>query len=149
VNTVSIAPVEFNDEAVSRFICQPPHGSHKELTLQNRQAGTVRHTLTTLLATDQEQQTALTSAALVGDTKKVRALLKLGADINAQDGQGRTALMFAVINRHTETVKALLHNSADVNTRTDGGDTALSLAASSGDGALTKALLNHRAEARA
>ncbi len=106
----------------------------------------MRHTLTSLLATDQEEQTALMSAALEGDTKKVRALMKLGADINAPDGMGRTALMLAVINRHVETVNALLHNRADVNARTNDGDTALSLAASGGDGAMMKALLNHRAE---
>ncbi len=101
----------------------------------------MRHTLTTLLATDQQGHTALISAALEGDTKKVRALLKLGADINTPDGMGRTALMLAVINRHIETVKALLHNRADVNARTNDGDTALSLAASGDNGALMSALL--------
>ena len=106
----------------------------------------MQHRLTSLLATDQEGQTALISAALEGDSKKVRVLLKLGADINTQDGMGRTALMLAVINRHVKIVKALLHNRADVNITTNDGDTALSLAASGGDGAMTKALLDHRAE---
>ena len=117
--------------------------------MQSRQAGIMRHRLTSLLATDQEGQTALISAALEGDSKKVRVLLKLGADINTQDGMGRTALMLAVINRHVKIVKALLHNRADVNITTNDGDTALSLAASGGDGAMTKALLDHRAEVRA
>lgn len=109
----------------------------------------MRPTLTSLLANDQAEQTALISAALEGDTKKVRVLLKLGADINTPDSMGRTALTLAVINRHVETVKALLRHRADVNARTNDGETAFSLAAAGGDGAIMKALLNHRGEAEA
>lgn len=80
---------------------------------------------------------------------KARALLKAGAEINAQSSKGRTALMLAVINRHVETVKMLLSEGADPSFRSSDGATALSLAASSGDGAMMSALMNHRAEARA
>ena len=106
----------------------------------------MRPTLTSLLATDQEERTALMSASLDGDTNKVRALLKLGADINAPDGKGRTALMFAVINRHAGTAKALLDAGADMSVRANDGATALSLAASSGDGATMRVLMSHRPE---
>ncbi len=109
----------------------------------------MRPTLTSLLATDQQERTALMSAALDGDRNKVRALLKLGADINASDGKGRTALMFAVINRHVEIAEALLYEGADISTRANDGGTALSLAASSGNGALMRVLMSHRAEAHA
>lgn len=109
----------------------------------------MRPTLTSLLATDQEQRTALMNAALDGDTNKVRALLKLGADIDAHDAKGFTALMLAVINRHVETAKTLLHAGADSSARANDGVTALSLAASSGDGATMRVLMSHRAVVRA
>lgn len=50
----------------------------------------MRHTLTSLLTTDQEGRTALISAALEGDTKKVRDLLKLGANKHQCAGRSRS-----------------------------------------------------------
>lgn len=96
---------------------------------------------------NQGQLTALMSAALDGDTNKVRTLLESGADINAQDAKGRTALMLAVINRHASTAKVLLNAGADMSVRADDGRTALSLAALTGDGAIMRVLMSHRPEA--
>ena len=93
-----------------------------------------------------ESHTALMYAALEGHTRKVKALLARGADVNAKDNAGRTALMFAVINMHGDTVNILLEHGADVNARTDDGVTALMLAASCGEPRIVQALLNKGAD---
>lgn len=77
------------------------------------------------ITANHRQLTALMSAALDGDTNKVRTLLESGADIDAHDAAGRTALMFAVINRHVSTATALLNAGADMSMRADDERTAL------------------------
>lgn len=100
------------------------------------------------ITADHDRLTPLMSAALEGNTNEVRALLKLGVDINAQDSKGFTALMLAVVNRQIETVKTLLGEGGDMNIQAGDGTTALSIAASSGDGSMMRVLLNHRASKR-
>ena len=81
---------------------------------------------------DDGGNTPLMRAALDGQTKQVEALLRGGADVNAQNREGRTALMFAIINLRTATVKTLLEFGADVNVQAPGcGCTPLTLAACS------------------
>jgi len=100
-------------------------------------------------ARDGEGNTLLMRAALDGQTKQVEALLRKGADVNAQNREGRTALMFAIINLHAATVKTLLEFGADVNVEAAGcGCTPLILAACSGDIGITRALLKRGADAR-
>ena len=96
-----------------------------------------------------EGHTDLMYAALEGHTERVKALLRKGADVNAQDIEGRTALMFAVVNLHYETVQALLEHGADVNARAHDGGTALTLAATGGDARIVRALLDRGAEVEA
>lgn len=87
-------------------------------------------------------------AALDGQTDIVKALLRKGADVNAQNCEGRTALMFAIINLRSVTVKTLLQFGADVNVQAHCGCTPLMLAACSGDIGITRALLDRGADAR-
>ena len=97
---------------------------------------------------DEGGNTLLMRAALDGQTETVKALLRKGADVNAQNLEGRTALMFAIINLRTATVKTLLQFGADVNVQARCGCTPLTLAACSGDIEITQALLNRGADAR-
>src|ERR1041384_3482207 len=99
-------------------------------------------------ARDEDGNTSLMRAALDGQTKQVEALLRKGADVNAQNLKGRTALMFAIINLRAATVKTLLEFGADVNVEAAGcGCTPLTLAACSGDIGITTALLKRGADA--
>lgn len=97
---------------------------------------------------DEGGNTLLMRAALDGETETVKALLRKGADVNAQNLEGRTALMFAIINLRTAAVKTLLQFGADVNAQAHCGCTPLMLAACSGDIEITQALLNRGADAR-
>jgi len=76
----------------------------------------------------------LIEAARVGDTVKVKQLLKQGADVNAKDKDGWTALIEAAAKGHTDTVKALIDAGADVNAKDKYGETALMNAATGGRG---------------
>ena len=71
---------------------------------------------------------ALMSAANLGQTAMVQALLKAGAKVDWLDTYGRTALIAAALSGHTAAVHALLQARADCNIKNDEGDTALSLA---------------------
>ncbi|MBQ1960542.1 MAG: ankyrin repeat domain-containing protein, partial [Akkermansia sp.] len=55
----------------------------------------------------------------------VDALIKAGANVNAQDEDGNTALMDAADEGHTAVVLRLIQAGADVNARDDEGETAL------------------------
>lgn len=97
---------------------------------------------------DEGGNTQFMRAALDGETETVEALLRRGADVNAQNHEGRTALMFAIVNLRAKTVKTLLRVGAEVNVQAHCGCTPLMLAACSGDIGITKALLNSGADAR-
>ncbi|HKO95666.1 MAG TPA: ankyrin repeat domain-containing protein [Pyrinomonadaceae bacterium] len=105
------------------------------------------HTRTRADVRDDGGNTPLMSAALGGQTETVNALLRNGADVNAENLEGRTALMFAVINLRTDSVKTLLQFGADVNVQAHCGCTPLTLAACSGDIGITQALLKSGADA--
>lgn len=57
----------------------------------------------------------LVIAALSGDLKQVKTLIKQGVDINTKSIMGGTALMAASFEGHLEVVKYLISKGANVN----------------------------------
>jgi len=86
-------------------------------------------------------RTPLHAAALALRTppETFELLLRLGADINAQDKGGSTALHFVAEFNHG-AVPVLLHHSADLSLKDAKGRTAFNLAVKSGKGDLAKQL---------
>ena len=75
---------------------------------------------------------AVMHAALIGDTARLRALLRDGADVNGgqPDGLscGETPLMIAAEMGNLQCVDILIKAGADVNSKAQGGHTALNVA---------------------
>jgi ankyrin repeat protein len=91
---------------------------------------------------DLSGRTPMMTAAALGRADVVRALCKLGADVNATDAMEFTPLMYAAMNDRAETVKALLEAGADPKrTAVMFSWTALHLAASQGDVDSVRAIL--------
>jgi hypothetical protein len=76
------------------------------------------------------------AAAKKGDTSRVEALLKAGADIEAKDNDGRTALMLAAQYGRVDTVRLLLAKGAHADARDKRGWNACMLALLSPSGGL-------------
>lgn len=66
---------------------------------------------------DDDINQRLVAAASNGNTSRVIALLREGADVNARGLRGRTPAMAAAYRNHVETVAALIDAGADVNLR--------------------------------
>ncbi|MBI3652014.1 MAG: ankyrin repeat domain-containing protein [Acidobacteria bacterium] len=90
----------------------------------------------------------LMSAALIGHTSAIKALLEKGATADAKDDQGRTPLMEASFAGHSETVRALLDSGAAVNAQDHDGWTALMEAASKGHTEIVRLLLSRGADTK-
>ena len=75
---------------------------------------------------------AVMHAALIGDTARLRALLRDGADVNGgqPDGVscGETPLMIAAEMGNLQCMDILIEAGADVNSKAQGGHTALNVA---------------------
>ena len=76
------------------------------------------------------------ATAKKGDTNRVEALLKAGADIEAKDQDGRTALMLAAQYGRVDTVRLLLAKGAHADARDKRGWNAYMLALLSPSGGL-------------
>jgi hypothetical protein len=96
--------------------------------------------------------TALTTAALKGQTDVVKDILDKGADVNERSGCGWgwdpnvTALSCAAYGGHIETVKVLVERGADVNARSSDGWTPLMSAAYVGHAGIAKLLIERGAD---
>ncbi len=64
--------------------------------------------------------------------KKVRRLIRRGADLDVRDEHQMTALMYASENGHTDIAKALIAADADLNLQSKGEKTALMYASRNG-----------------
>lgn len=73
----------------------------------------------------EEKNDKLVKASTYGDKKIVKILLKVGADVNAEDNSGWTSLMWASRNACKELVELLLEAGADVNAKDKTGLTSL------------------------
>ena len=60
--------------------------------------------------------------------KKVKYLVRLGADVNASSKYGKTALMIAATWGHLDVVKCLAECGADLKAKDVNGDTAFDIA---------------------
>src|SRR5512145_2247405 len=61
---------------------------------------------------------AVADAAMRGDTDRVRALLRDGADVNAAQGDGMTALHWTALTGDLEMARMLLYAGANVKAST-------------------------------
>lgn len=90
---------------------------------------------TNINATNNEGETALHVAAVLGVKAAVKFLLTKDIDIEARNSQSQTALHNAVLAECSsyETVKLLLENGADTGARDIGGETAIHYALRAND----------------
>ena len=84
---------------------------------------------------------AIVDAAMNGDLKALRALVKQSADVNAQQPDGMTALHWAVQRRDVAMIDALLAAGAKLDLTNRTGTKPLYLAAQNGDAAAIARLL--------
>jgi ankyrin repeat protein len=102
------------------------------------------------IGTFNHQDTILTYAARLGDTKKVTAILKhpraLHPDLQYIPSR-ITPLLVATQNGHAEVVKVLIAHGADPNlAKTDHGATPLHFASYQGNLEIVQELISHQAE---
>ena len=74
----------------------------------------------------------LNIAAEIGDTTKIKNLLKKGVDINERDNFGRTALIYAALNGHDRIINMLLESHADIRAKDHFDQTAFIAAVNRG-----------------
>ncbi|CAE7256351.1 ANKRD12, partial [Symbiodinium microadriaticum] len=92
--------------------------------------------------------TPLMMAAHKNDAEEVKAYVKNGANLNAQDLYGWTALRYAVRADNIEATQALIEGGADINLASQSGRTPLMSAASNGISDMVKILLDAGADAK-
>ena len=91
----------------------------------------------------------LVDAVKKGDAAVVRALLRQGTNVNAQEADGSTALHWAAHLDDLETADALIRASAAVNVVNDAGATPLWLATENGSAVMVGRLLEAGADPNA
>lgn len=92
-----------------------------------------------------EQQAALDQqlrdAAWANDVRTARRLVRMGADVNAEDGTGQSAYLVATSEGHLELLRLALRNGARVNAKDSWNGTGLIRAAERGHGLVVGELL--------
>jgi len=92
-------------------------------------------------ATTVRKETPVHFAAQRRAKDALKALLKMGQNIDVKDWQQRTALLRSIKHGHPETAKLLLELGADPNASTEWGDSPIVAAAERADADLMKALM--------
>ena len=87
-------------------------------------------------------RTPLMMASIFNKLNAVRALLAVGANLDAKQNYGWTALMYAAEFGNTELAKILLSAGADVNAKNKDGSTALMIMAEFGHAEVAEILLS-------
>lgn len=105
--------------------------------------------LTFALGTLNAADLRLLDAAKAQDEAAVRALLKQGVDVNAQEGDGSTALHFAAYSDNVSLADLLIRAGARVDAANDLGATPLHLACNNGNAAMVDRLLSAKADSNA
>jgi ankyrin repeat protein len=98
-------------------------------------------------AVDKTGRTALTYAAMLGNTAMAKLLLDQGANVRFRDKLGNTPLHWAADHGNTELVSVLLAAHASVNDENKQGITPLMMAAGRGQVAVVRLLLKSGADA--
>ena len=97
---------------------------------------------------EDDPQSRLVKAAMLGDAAGVRAALADGADINGPAPAGGTALTAAALHGHVEIMDALLAAGAGVAATDQSGASALMIASSQGLDAVAERLIARGADPR-
>ncbi|XP_046983768.1 poly [ADP-ribose] polymerase tankyrase-1-like [Schistocerca americana] len=97
----------------------------------------------------EEKARRLKQAAKSGSVQELRALLSVGADVDAGDRRGWTALYCAALEGHVEAVRSLLEGGADVVARDKWQSTPLHCAACWGHATVVWLLLTASADPNA
>ena len=74
---------------------------------------------------DSRGRSALSWAALRGDSKAVSLLVEAGANVNTSDSEGNTPLIYSVQSKYTTSMDILLKAGADAKPKNIGGRNAL------------------------
>ena len=101
------------------------------------------------VAYGKEQRTRLHSLAREGDVRRVRVLMKVGANVNAMTKDRSTALYMAIQCGHESVVRLLVEHGADIHAKTNDGSTALYLASRQGHESVVRLLIEHGADINA
>jgi len=123
-----------------------------KLLLQHGAAPNTRPIFPTLDGDLAPEYAPLHNAAFRGDPEMVKALLKAGADLNAEEPFAGTALLNALYGNHPAAAKALIDAGIDLQKRSARGEVpAMVWAAYSdvGDTTVAQALLDHHVPAMA
>ncbi|XP_064006271.1 ankyrin repeat domain-containing protein 12 [Pogoniulus pusillus] len=115
---------------------QTPPSQKKTPTSSSRQKDKVNKR-------NERGETPLHMAAIRGDVKQVKELIRLGANVNVKDFAGWTPLHEACNVGYYDVAKVLIAAGADVNTQGLDDDTPLHDSASSGHRNIVKLLLRH------
>jgi len=92
------------------------------------------------------KRTRLMHAARMGNTSRVKWLLKRGASVDKGDAEGWAALYWASRDGHVEVVRELLVGGADVNKASNCGYTSLMYASNRSHLEVVRELLAHEAD---